>query len=107
MVYVHNSPPSSFTTSLVVVSKMSHTPSSHSVASSYSTGFIVCDICNNQVMNECIYTKNYISMYNLKYCILLMGLADAERPYLAMARMEDHQGGNLVPVAEEVRRYSS
>ena len=36
-----------------------------------------------------------------------MGLGDAERPYLAMMRMEDRHGGNLVPVAEEVRRNSS
>jgi len=28
-----------------------------------------------------------------------MGLGDAERPYVAMARMEDRHGGNLVPVA--------
>ena len=51
--------------------------------------------------------KNYISTQNLKYSILLMGLGNAERPYLAMARMKDRQGGNLVPVAEKVRRYSS
>jgi hypothetical protein len=55
--HVHNSPPSSFTTSLVVVSKMSHTPSSHNATSSHLIGFIVCDICNNHVMNKCIYTK--------------------------------------------------
>jgi hypothetical protein len=36
-----------------------------------------------------------------------MGLGDAERSYLAMARMEDRQGGNLVPVVGEVRRHSS
>ena len=36
-----------------------------------------------------------------------MGLGEAERPYLAMARMEDRQGGNLVSVAGEVRRHSS
>jgi len=36
-----------------------------------------------------------------------MGLGNAERPYLAMARMEDRQGENLVPVAGEVRRHSS
>jgi hypothetical protein len=36
-----------------------------------------------------------------------MGLGDTERPYLAMEQMEDHQGGNLVPVAREVRRHSS
>ena len=35
------------------------------------------------------------------------GLGDAERPYLAMARMEDHRGGNLVPMAGEVRRHLS
>ena len=46
-------------------------------------------------------------MQNLKYSILLMGLGNAERPYLAMARMEDRQGGNLVPMAGEVRRHSS
>jgi hypothetical protein len=40
--------------------------------------------------------KNYISTQNLKYSILLMGLGDAERPYLAMARTEDRQSGNLV-----------
>jgi hypothetical protein len=41
--------------------------------------------------------KNYtINMQNLKYYILLMGLGDAERSYLAMARMEDCHGGNLV-----------
>ena len=51
--------------------------------------------------------KNYISTQNLKYSILLMGLGDAERPYVAMARLEDHQGGNLVPVAGKVRRHSS
>ena len=45
-------------------------------------------------------------MQNLKYSILLMGLGNAERPYLAMARMEDRQGGNLVPMAREVRRHS-
>ena len=38
-------------------------------------------------------------MQNLKYSILLMGLGNTERPYLTMARMEDRQGGNLVPVA--------
>ena len=36
-----------------------------------------------------------------------MGLGDVERPYLAMTRMEDLQDGNLVPVAGEIRRYSS
>ena len=46
-------------------------------------------------------------MQNLKYSILLIGLGDAERLYLAMARMEDRLGGNLVPVAEEIRRHSS
>jgi hypothetical protein len=46
-------------------------------------------------------------MQNLKYYVLLMGLGDAERSYLAMARMEDRQGGNLVPVAGKVRRHSS
>jgi hypothetical protein len=51
--------------------------------------------------------KNYISTQNLKYFILLMSLDDAERPYLAMARMKDRQGENLVPVAREVRRHSS
>ena len=51
--------------------------------------------------------KNYIRTQNLKYYILLMGLGDAERPYVAMARMEDRHGGNLVPVAGEVRRHSS
>ena len=51
--------------------------------------------------------KNYIIMQNLKYSILLMGLDDAEWPYLVMTRMEDRHGGNLVPVAEEVRRHSS
>ena len=35
-----------------------------------------------------------------------MGLGDAERPYLAMARMEDRQGENLVPMGEEVQRHS-
>ena len=49
--------------------------------------------------------KNYISIQNLKYSILLMGLGDAERPYLTMVRMEDRQGENLVPVAREVRRH--
>ena len=34
-----------------------------------------------------------------------MGLGDAERPYVAMARMEDRQGGNLVLVAREVRHH--
>jgi hypothetical protein len=56
-IHVHNSLPSSFTTTLVIVSKMSYTPSSHSVDSSHLTGFIVCDICNNHVINECIYAK--------------------------------------------------
>jgi hypothetical protein len=52
--------------------------------------------------------KNYtISTQNLKYYVLLMGLGDAERSYLAMARMEDRHGENLVPVTREVRRYSS
>jgi hypothetical protein len=32
--------------------------------------------------------KNYISTQNLKYYILLMGLGNAKRPYLAMVRME-------------------
>jgi hypothetical protein len=36
-----------------------------------------------------------------------MGLGDVEQPYLTMARMEDRQGGNLAPVAGEVRRHSS
>jgi hypothetical protein len=51
--------------------------------------------------------KNHISMQNLKYSMLLMGLGNAGWPYLAMARMEVRQGGNLVPVAGEVRRHSS
>ena len=51
--------------------------------------------------------KNYISTQNLKYSVLLMGLSDVEWPYLAMVRMEDRQGGKLVPVAREVRRRSS
>jgi hypothetical protein len=42
--------------------------------------------------------KNYISTQNLKYSILLMGLGDAKRPYVVMARMEDHQGRNEVPM---------
>jgi hypothetical protein len=45
--------------------------------------------------------KTYISTQNLKYFIPLMSLGDAERPYLAVARMEDRQRGKLVPVAEE------
>ena len=36
-----------------------------------------------------------------------MGLGDVERSYLVMAQIEDRQGGNLVPVAGEVRRHSS
>jgi hypothetical protein len=36
-----------------------------------------------------------------------MGLGDAERSYLAMARMEDRHGRNLIPVAGEARRHSS
>jgi hypothetical protein len=36
-----------------------------------------------------------------------MGLGNAEWPYLAMARMEDRQGRNLIPVAGKVRRHSS
>jgi len=36
-----------------------------------------------------------------------MGLSDAERPYLTMARMKDRQGENLVHVAGEVRRHSA
>jgi hypothetical protein len=36
-----------------------------------------------------------------------MGLDDVERSYLAMARMEDRQGENLVPVAGEVCRHYS
>ena len=36
-----------------------------------------------------------------------MGLGNAERPYLAMARMEDRHGGNLVPMAGEVHHHSS
>jgi hypothetical protein len=31
----------------------------------------------------------------------------AEWPYLVMARMENRQGGNLVPVAGEVHHHSS
>jgi hypothetical protein len=46
-------------------------------------------------------------MRNLKYYILLMGSGNTGRPTLAMARMEDRQGGNLVAVAGEVRRHSS
>ena len=45
-------------------------------------------------------------MQNLKYSILLMGLDNAERPYLAMSRMEDCQGVNLVPVTRELHRHS-
>jgi hypothetical protein len=51
--------------------------------------------------------KNYISTQNLKYFILLMGLGNAERPYLVMARMKDRQGENLVPMAGKVRHHSS
>jgi hypothetical protein len=51
------------------------------------------------IINESIYA-NYISMQNLTYSILLMGLGDEERPYFAVARMEDRHGRNLVPVAE-------
>jgi hypothetical protein len=36
-----------------------------------------------------------------------MGLGNAGRPYLAMVRMEGRQSGNLVSMAEEVRRHSS
>jgi len=46
-------------------------------------------------------------MQNLKYSILLMGLGDAERPYLAVVQMKNHHGGNLVPVAREVHRHLS
>jgi hypothetical protein len=46
-------------------------------------------------------------MQNLKYSILLMGMVDAEQPYLAMAQMKGCQDGNLVPVAGKVRRHSS
>jgi hypothetical protein len=35
-----------------------------------------------------------------------MGLGDAERPYLAMARMKDRQDRNLVHVVGEVQRHS-
>ena len=55
--HVYKSAPSSFTTSRAVFSKISHTPSIHSVASSHLTGFVVCDICNNHIINECIYAK--------------------------------------------------
>jgi hypothetical protein len=51
--------------------------------------------------------KSYISMENLKYYILLVGLGNAGRRTLAMARMEDHQNGNLVPVPAEVHHHSS
>jgi hypothetical protein len=47
------------------------------------------------IMNECIYAKIILACKNLKYSILLMGLGDAEQPYLAVARMEDSQDGNL------------
>jgi hypothetical protein len=50
---------------------------------------------------------NYISTENLKYYILLMGLRNMGQPTLAMARMEDRQSGNLVPVPGEVRHHSS
>ena len=36
-----------------------------------------------------------------------MGLGDAEWPYPVMTRMKDRHGGNLVPVAGDVRRHSS
>jgi hypothetical protein len=36
-----------------------------------------------------------------------MGLDNTGRPTLAMARMEDRQSGNLVPVLGEVRHHSS
>ena len=42
--------------------------------------------------------KNYISTQNLKYSTLLMGLGDAEQPYLVVARVEDRHSGNLVSV---------
>jgi hypothetical protein len=83
---------------------MSHTLSSHSADSNHLTSFIVCE----QSCYEWMYIyKNYISMQNLEYFVLLMGLGDTERPYLAMARMKDSQGGNRVPMAGEVRRHSS
>jgi hypothetical protein len=51
--------------------------------------------------------KIYISKQNLKYSILLMGLDDVEQSYIAMARMEDRQGENPVPVAGEVCHHYS
>jgi hypothetical protein len=36
-----------------------------------------------------------------------MGMGNTGRLYLAMARIEDRQGRNLVHVAKEVRRHSS
>jgi len=35
------------------------------------------------------------------------GSGAAERPYLTVARMAERQGGNLIPVAGEVRHRSS
>jgi hypothetical protein len=55
-------------------------------------------------MYEC---KNYISTQNFKNYILLMGMGNTGRPTLAIARMEDGQGGNLVPEPGEVRHHSS
>jgi hypothetical protein len=69
----------------VVFSKMSYTLSSHSSWSNHFTSYIVCDICNNHIINECIYAKNYISMQNLKYFIQLMDLGYAGWPFLSMA----------------------
>jgi hypothetical protein len=46
-------------------------------------------------------------MQNLKYSILETDLGNAERTYSAVAQMAERQGGNLVPVAGEVRRNSS
>jgi len=59
--HVHDSTLSSFTTSLVVVSNMSHTFSIYSANFKQLIGFIVSNICNNHIMNERIHTNIVIA----------------------------------------------
>jgi hypothetical protein len=88
---------------------MSHTPSKYSADSSHWIGDIVYDICNNHIMNECIYARIILACKTLMVKIFhtIDGSGTAEWPYLAVARMAECQDGNLVPMAGEVRRHSS
>jgi hypothetical protein len=75
-----------------MVLKMPHTLSKNSADLSHSIGDIVCDICNNYIMNNEIYIwKNHINMQNLdgENISYYRWIWNQGTVLLAVARMKD------------------